>query len=72
MDYILRPKNSILYEEESLPKDYGIIKAREALNKVHNIKELNEPELNPEFIKEVQNTEKQESVLVENLDDLFD
>lgn len=38
MDNILRPKNSILVEND-LPRDYGIIKAREALESAHAVDE---------------------------------
>ena len=38
MDFNCKLKNSVLYEERSLPDDYGILKAREALKKAHNIK----------------------------------
>ena len=38
MENILRPKNSILVEND-LPRDYGIIKAREALDSVRDVDE---------------------------------
>ncbi len=38
MENILRPKNTILVEED-LPRDYGIIKAREALDSVRDVDE---------------------------------
>lgn len=75
MKKLLEETNNILVNHSStLPLNFGEIQAKEHLKKfkVNLIREFNEPELNPEFIKEVQNTEKQESVLVENLDDLFD
>lgn len=75
MKKLLEEKNSILVNDSStLPLNFGEIQAKKHLKKFKDnlIRDFNEPELNPEFIKEVQNTEKQESVLVENLDDLFD
>ena len=38
MENILRPKNSIMVEND-IPSDYGIVKAKEALNIVHDVDE---------------------------------
>lgn len=38
MENILRPKNSIMVEND-IPSDYGIVKARKALDIVHDVDE---------------------------------
>lgn len=75
MKRLLEDTNTILVNESSsLPLNFGEIQAKKHLKKFKEnlINDFNEPELKEEFIKEVQETEKQESVLVKNLDDIFD
>lgn len=75
MKRLLEDTNTILVNESSsLPLNFGEIEAKKHLKKFKEnlINDFNEPELKEEFIKEVQETEKQESVLVKNLDDIFD
>lgn len=75
MKRLLEDTNTILVNESSsLPLNFGEIQAKKHLQKFKEnlINDFNEPELKEEFIKEVQETEKQESVLVKNLDDIFD
>ncbi len=68
MSFNPKLQNSILYEEGTLPKDFGTIKAREALEKVHN----GEKEYKPEFIKEMAEIREEKPVRVSGYDDLFD
>lgn len=60
MKNILKPKASIMVEDKVLKSD------------IVNI-DPNEPELNPEFVKEVLNNEgKGKATVVKDLDELFD
>lgn len=68
MSFNPKLQNSILYEEDTLPNNYGVIKAREALDKVHN----GEKEYKPEFIKEMAEIREEKPVRVSGYDDLFD
>lgn len=74
MKRLLEDTNTILVNESSsLPLNFGEIEAKKHLKKFKEnlINDFNEPELKEEFIKEVQETEKQESVLVKNLEDIL-
>lgn len=77
MRRLLKQKNSILVEENHiLPVNFGKIQAKKDLQKFEeNLfnDEENELELRPEFIKEMNNIDKNEKpFLVKNLDDLFE
>lgn len=67
MSFNPKLKNSILYEENHTPNNFGIIKVRKALNKVHN-----EKDYNPEFIKEMVDIKEEKPIRISNYDDLFD
>lgn len=74
MKRLLENTNTILVNKSpSIPLNFGEIQAKKSLKKFKEnlINDFNEPELKEEFIKEVQETEKQESVLVKNLDDIL-
>ena len=68
MDFSCKLKNSVLYEEQSLPANYGILKAREALEKVHN----GEKEYKPEFLEEMAEIRGEKPIRVSGYADLFD
>lgn len=68
MSFNPKLQNSILYEENSIPNDFGTIKAREALNNVHN----GEKEYKPEFIKEMVEISEEKPIRISSYDDLFD
>ncbi len=67
MSFNPKLQNSILYEEEAIPNNFGIIKAREALNNVHN-----EEDYNPKFIKEMVEIREEKPIRISSYDDLFD
>lgn len=74
MKKMVEENSAVLVDNSpSLPLNYGEIQAKKHMKEFKDkvINSFNEPELRPEFIEEMRNTEKEESILVENLDDLF-
>ncbi len=74
MKRLLENTNTILVNESPfIPLNFGEIQAKKHLKKFKEnlINDFNEPKLKEEFIKEVIETENQESVLVKNLEDIL-
>lgn len=68
MSFNPKLQNSILYEDDTIPNDFGTIKAREALEKVHN----GEKEYKPEFLEEMAEIREEKPIRVSGYADLFD
>ena len=65
MSFNPKLKNSILYEEEVLPNNFGILKAREALKN-------SQEEYNQKFIEEMNEIKKEKPIAFSSYEDLFD